>query len=260
MQIGISSACFYPKVETENSIPLMKKLGFELGEIFLNSPSEYEYDFVQKIYEQGLKHNFKINSVHAFCAPFEPFLFDRYERRRKDMLHYFKAMCRTCKQLQANSYTFHGMRNIEFRGLDMDFIIDIYNELTYIAAETGIKLAQENVSWCMSSDVDFLTMIKEKCKYPLFFTLDLKQAYKANKFPIDYINIMGKELVNLHINDRDKENVCLLPGHGDIDYNILGKELSGIGYKGNAIIEVYNENFKNYDEIKKSKKLLMSVL
>ena len=260
MQIGISSACFYPKVETENSVPLMKELGFELGEIFLNSPSEYEYDFVQRIYEQKLKYDFKINSVHAFCAPFEPFLFDRYERRRKDMLLYFKAICRACKQLHANSYTFHGMRNIEFRGIDKDFVIDIYNELTYIAAEAGIKLAQENVSWCMSSDIDFLTMIKEKCRYPLFFTLDLKQDYKANKFPRDYIKIMGKELINLHINDRDEENVCLLPGHGDIDYTILSKDLYEIGYKGNAIIEVYNENFKTYDEIKKSKKLLMSVL
>jgi len=260
MQIGISSACFYPKVETENTIPLMKELGFELGEIFFNSPSEYEYDFVQGIYEQKLKHNFKINSVHAFCAPFEPFLFDRYKRRRKDMLLYFKAMCRTCSKLQANSYTFHGMRNIEFRGLDMNFVIDIYNELTYIAGEAGIKLAQENVSWCMSSELDFLTMIKEKCKYPLFFTLDLKQAYKANKLPKDYINIMGKELVNLHVNDKDDENICLLPGKGEVDYNVLSKELSEIGYAGNAIIEVYNENFKTYDEIKKAKKFLLDVL
>ena len=260
MQIGISSACFYPKVETENAIPLMKKLGFELGEIFLNSPSEYEYDFVQKIHEQKLRYDFKINSVHAFCAHFEPFLFDRYDRRRKDMMFYFKAVCRACNQLQANSYTFHGMRNIESKGLDKGFVIDIYNELTYIAGEAGIKLAQENVSWCMSSDLDFLTMVKEKCKYPLFFTLDLKQAYKANKFPKDYINVMGNELINLHINDKDEDNVCLLPGNGDIDYTILSKELSDIGYKGNAIIEVYNENFKTYDELKKSKKLLMNVL
>ncbi|MBC8063159.1 MAG: sugar phosphate isomerase/epimerase [Clostridiaceae bacterium] len=260
MQIGISSACFYPKVETENSILLMKELGFDLGEIFLNSPSEYEYDFVEKLHEQKLKHNFKINSVHAFCAPFEPFLFDRYERRRKDMLIYFRAMCKACKQLDANSYTFHGMRNIEFTGLDKDFVIDIYNELTYIANETGIKLAQENVSWCMSSNLDFLKMIKEKCKYPIFFTLDLKQAYKANKVPLEYINLMGKELVNLHINDKDEEHVCLLPGNGNIDYSILSKELSEIGYNGNAIIEVYNENFLTYDEIIKSKKLLMNVL
>jgi len=260
MQIGISSACFYPYVETEYSIPLMKEIGFDLGEIFLNSPSEYEYDFVQKLKEQKVKHNFKVNSVHAFCAPFEPFLFDRYERRRKDMLIYFRAICRTCKQLEANSYTFHGMRNIEFRGLDMDHVIDVYNELTYIAGEAGIKLAQENVSWCMSSELNFLTTIKERCRYPLFFTLDLKQAYKANKLPTDYINIMGTELVNLHINDRNEGHVCLLPGNGDIDYALLSKSLLGVGYKGNAIIEVYNENFKTYEEIKKSKELLMSIM
>ena len=61
----------------------------------------------------------------------------------------------------------------------MKFIIEIFNELTYIACEEGIKLAQENVSWCMSSDFRIFNMLKERCKYPLYFTLDIKQAYKA---------------------------------------------------------------------------------
>ncbi len=260
INIGMSSACFYPEVETENCIPLMKKYGFDTGEIFLNTPSEYEYDFLQKINERKLENDFKINSVHAFCAIFEPFLFDRYERRRKDMFYYFRAVCRACKQLDAEFYTFHGMRNLEYESLDKNFIIEIYNQLTYIAAEEGIKLAQENVSWCMSSNLNFLSMIKESCQYPLYYTFDIKQAYKSNIEPVEYIKLMGKDLVNFHVNDRNEENVCLLPGKGKVDYLAISKALNSVGYKGNAIIEVYRENFNSLEEVTNSKKLLAGIL
>lgn len=45
MKIGLSSACFYPDVLTEDSIKLIKDIGFTSGEIFLNSNSEYEEEF-----------------------------------------------------------------------------------------------------------------------------------------------------------------------------------------------------------------------
>ena len=260
MNIGLSSACFYPYIETENSIPLMKKYGFNMGEIFFNTPSEYEYEFVQKIYEQKMEYSFEINSLHAFCAPFEPFLFDRYKRRRKDMLVYYKAICKACKQLNAKCYTFHGMRYLDYNTLDKEFIIDIYNELTYIASEEGIKLAQENVSWCMSSNLEFLTMIKENCKYPINFTFDIKQAYKANIEPEKYIYTMGKELINFHVNDRDENHLCLLPGNGTVDYSSISEALKKVGYDGNAIIEVYRENYDTAEEIIESKIFLKSVL
>jgi len=49
MDIGLSSACFYPNLHTENSIRKMKELGFNDGEIFLNTPSEYEEEFLKVI-------------------------------------------------------------------------------------------------------------------------------------------------------------------------------------------------------------------
>ena len=29
---------------------------------------------------------------------------------------------------------------------------------------------------------------------------------------------MGKNIVNFHINDKDKDNICLLPGKGNVNY------------------------------------------
>lgn len=260
MKIGISSASFYPDILTEDSINLMKKIGFDLGEIFLNSPSEYESDFIQKLIKEKDAVDFKIISVHCFTSQFEPFLFDRYKRRRDDMLIYFEKVCQAAQALGASYYTFHGMRYTDPKLLNNDFIAGIYYQLIDICNKYNIKLAQENVSWCMSGDIEFLSMLKEKCGGKLFFTLDIKQAYKAKVEPEKYIRVMGNSIVNLHINDKNAKNVCLLPGKGNVDYKKLFSRLKDVRYSGDAIIEVYKENYSDYSEITKSKKILETIL
>ena len=257
MDIGLSSACFYPNLRTENSIRRMKELGFNDGEIFLNTPSEYEEDFLKVLLEQKELYEFNVNSVHAFSGSFEPYLFDKYDRRKNDMLKQFKKVCKAAKLLGASCYTFHGMRYADFNELDIKFVIETYNELTYIAVESGIKLAQENVSWCMSADIKFLKLLSEECKYPIYFTLDLKQAYKANVSIEKYINVMGSDIVNLHINDRDENHPCLLPGKGSLNYEDIASKLKRVNYSGKGIIEVYSNNYLNYEELTQVKELVL---
>jgi sugar phosphate isomerase/epimerase len=260
MEIGLSSASFYPMIETEDSIKLIKSLGFNTGEIFLNTPSEYEEEFIKLLVEKKQKYNFNINSIHSFSSSFEPYLFDSYKRRAKDMLNYYKKICKAGNMLGATCYTFHGMRYANLNTLNIKTIIEKFNELTYIASEEGIKLCQENVSWCMSSELEYLNILKENCKYPLYFTLDIKQAYKSGIAPSKYIDIMGKKISNFHINDRDEEHSCLLPGKGNVNYLELVNNLKKIGYNGKGIIEVYSENYKCYDDLIKAKEFLNKVL
>ncbi|MCB2292930.1 sugar phosphate isomerase/epimerase [Clostridium algoriphilum] len=255
MDIGLSSACFYPNLHTEDSIKKMKELGFNFGEIFLNTPSEYEKEYLKVLVEQKELYDFNVNSIHAFAGSFEPYLFDKYDRRKHDMLQ-FKNVCGAAKLLGANSYTFHGMRYTDFNELDLKFVIETYNELLSIATESGIKLAQENVSWCMSADTRFLKFLSEECKYPIYFTLDLKQAYKANVSIEKYIKVMGGNIVNLHINDRDEDHVCLLPGKGSLDYEDISSELKKVNYSGKGTIEVYSNNYLDYEELKGAKELI----
>lgn len=260
MDIGLSSASFYPFVNTEDSVPLMKALGFNVGEIFLNCPSEYEEEFIKKLLYAKEENSFKINSVHSFSGSFEPYLFDSYKRRADDMKVVFKKVCKAAKVLGAECYTFHGLRLDKLSNLNLDKIIENYNELCYIACEAGIKLAQENVSWCMSSDLQFLKLLKENCKYPLYFTIDIKQAYKAGIIPESYIDIMGDSIANFHINDRSEEAICLLPGQGNVNYIELVNKLKKCGYNGKGIIEVYRENYYDYNNLTKAKEYLVSLL
>lgn len=251
MKVGISSACFYPDFDLEKSIKVMKDLDFNIGELFLNTYCEYRDDFLKKLIEEKEKNKFKIKSVHFFSSMYEPYLFDEYKRRRQDALNVFKNICKATNKLGASSYTFHGMRKQEFNLINnKKEILDIYNELAYISRENNIYLSQENVSWCMSSDVQFLQYLKDNIKYDIKFTCDIKQAYKSNKSPIDYIDIMGKDLINFHINDRDENNICLIPGKGKVKYKPIIDKLRSVDYKGPLIIEVYRNNFKNYEELK----------
>lgn len=259
MDIGLSSACFYPDTLTENTLPKMKEMGFRVAELFLNSPTEYEEKFIDLLGNEANKYNIQINSIHAFCAAFEPFLFEEYERRRDDMFVYFEKMCRSTSQIGAKYYTFHGMRLSRDGNYNKKLIAEVYDKLTYTALKYGIKLCQENVSWCMSSKPDFLEYIKEHSKYPIYFTLDIKQAYKAGLTPIDYLKVMNKNLKNLHINDRDDNSICLLPGHGDVNFQSLKQDLDEVGYNGVGIIEVYRENYKDLSELKRSKEYLEEI-
>ncbi|MBP1743317.1 MAG: endonuclease, family 2 superfamily protein [Firmicutes bacterium] len=249
MKIGLSSACFYPEVLTEDSIKLITDIGFNTGEIFLNSNSEYEDGFIGILNEERLRHGFEIKSVHSFSSAFEPYLFEIYDRRRQDMFKYFKKVCRAAKLLGADYYTFHGMRKVDFNSMNRQHVVDIYDKLIYTALEEGVVLAQENVSWCMSSDTRFLELLRDRCRYPVKYTLDIKQSFRAGVDLQSYLDAMGGDLVNLHVNDRNEDRHCLLPGMGSVDYEELLKKLTAIGYKGDMIIEVYRENFKKYDEL-----------
>ncbi|EJO5348423.1 sugar phosphate isomerase/epimerase [Clostridium botulinum] len=260
MEIGMSSACLYPKVPIEKSIGFMKNLGFNVGEVFLNTYSEYNEEFIKVLQEEKEKNEFLVNSIHAFSSAFEPYLFDTYKRRQRDMLKIFKKVCRAGRLLNANYYTFHGMRRSNLLDLDMDYITDVYNELNYIANEEGVKLAQENVAWCMSSDIEFLHILNEKCRTNMYYTLDIKQAFKIGKNPIEYINVMGNKIVNVHINDRDDTNICLLPGRGNKNLKKICCKLKEIGYNNVYTIEVYNDNYSSYSEITHSKDFLKKVL
>lgn len=260
MKIGISSASFYPAVDTENTIELMKKIGFNCGEIFLNCPSEYDEDFVKRLAEKKNKFEFNVISVHSFSSSFEPFLFDSYKRRVKDMMTLFKSVVRAAEILGASCYTFHGMKFQELNSVNIKHVTETYDMLSYTAMEHGIKLCQENVSWCMSSNLKFLSMLKEKCKSPIYFTLDIKQAYKAGIDPLKYMGVMDESLTNLHLNDRNDSQVCLLPGRGNVDFIRIKQGLDTVNYSGSGIIEVYKENYSCYEDIFIAKKYVEKLL
>lgn len=255
MKIGISTACFYPYINTEDTLDIMKELGFDLCEVFLEAESEMNESFCYKFKNKAEKLGIKTYSIHAFNAAFEPFLFDRYKRRREEMEQKFIKICKAGSLLNAEFYTFHGITSVMNNG-EIDVISDNISHLCDLAQNCSINLSQENVSWCRSSDPEYLSQIKLKNPDKLFYTLDIKQAVRAGRIPEEYLNVFQEKLSTIHINDVSEKSACLLPGKGTMNLKNIIETTIKLNPNAPFIIEVYRENYKDYKELGAAKEYL----
>ncbi|MBO1264232.1 sugar phosphate isomerase/epimerase [Proteiniclasticum sp. SCR006] len=260
MEIGISTAIFYPELLTEDAVKKLAEKGFSVMEVFANSFFEFREEYGYELKELAEKEKVKINSVHTVSSAFEPYLFDAYERRREDFFRIYQEFVRFGEILGAKAYTFHGLIRRPHRNMTFTDVVYMYERMVYEAGVHGMALAQENVSWCLSGDLEYLKRLKDAVKEPLKFTLDVKQAVKAGRSPYDYLDIYGEDLMNLHLNDHDRESTCLLPGKGAFDFQTLFRRVEALGYKGPGIIEVYKENYETLEELSESRKYLERII
>ena len=63
MKVGISTACFYPDVNTEDTLDIIKDYGFDICEVFLEAQCEMEEKYCEKLREKAEKLNLEIYSV-----------------------------------------------------------------------------------------------------------------------------------------------------------------------------------------------------
>ena len=95
MSVGISTACFYPAA-TEEALRCVAEAGAKVTEVFFNSPSELEPDFLRRISSIASDSGIRIRSIHPFTSFAEGYiLFSQYERRFDDYREFYKKiLCR----------------------------------------------------------------------------------------------------------------------------------------------------------------------
>lgn len=264
MEIGVSSASFYP-LETEHAVTELIRLGFSKTELFLNSESEFDPVYCKALRKQLDAAGVSVLSVHAYTAAVEGiFFFGDYPRRTADSINAYRKYFAAAEILGAKYFTFHGDRTLTGKRSIHQTPIEKHSEVLFrlaaAAKEHGVLLTQENVSWCTSADPEYIRGLKENLGDAIGYTLDLKQARRANVPWQAYFEAMGDRLVNLHISDTRGEKTSLLPGFGDFDYREFYRFLKNFGYSGDSIIEVYREDYGEYCEMCESKRYLESVL
>lgn len=262
MEIGLSTAGFYPDALTEQAVPFIHELGIKKAEIFLESFSEYTEDFCNIVKDKLDQYGIIPYSVHSLSTQFEPQLFSVTERQRKDAREIFIRVLKGARLLGAETYVFHGpgVRINTRPKLDYKWIGKIASELCDIAADYGIKFSWENVYWCWFSFPEFAARIMEHVRSDnLYFTLDIKQAMRSNEDPFLFLKQMGNRLVNVHVCDFDADGNLYLPGQGSFDFNRLHQELHKLGYQGPVILEVYRNNYKHYRNMIESIEFLKNI-
>lgn len=255
MDIGVSLACFYPE-HPEAALDHLPKIGANLSELFINTISEMTPEYIENFAEKAQQQGVQIYSLHPFTSAIENYLFfSPYDRRMADAADFYERYFIAAARLGARVVQMHGDKGSCLHDIDR-FAAGI-EEISRRAARHGIILAQENVYMNSVNHPEFIYQLRRKLgEGAVKFTLDLKQAYKGGQDIFAVCEAMGRDIVNFHINDFDKEHICMLPGEGTVEYPKLFEKLKAQGYTGPAIIEVYSDNYSSLDQLEKSFRFL----
>lgn len=167
MVTGISTACFNPNSETEDSFKLIKGAGAETCEAALRTFFEYRPEFAKKCDTEGLEVRF----VSAFPPNFEAQLFSRSRRVRGDGFYWLDQILRSAQLFGAKNYIFRGAASDE----DINFITGRLNEISSFCMRYGVNLCVENSVSGLCRRPEHFAHLKEGCPQ-LSGALSLKNA------------------------------------------------------------------------------------
>ena len=258
MRLGLTSAAFYGRLETEDAAARLLEYPIGCCEIFLETRSEYSGSFGAAVRERlgGLP----CRSIHAKGTQFEGDLFGASARQRQDAFQILEGVLDCGQALGAGVYVFHGQP--DYRGglhpQGIPRLGETVNRICEMAEERGILLAWENVSWCVLKHPEDAVYFREACP-GLSFVLDIKQAVQAGEDPFAFLPAMGGRLVHVHVLDLEPSGGPCLPGRGIFDFRKLRRELDAMDYQGDVILEPYAAQAEDEHALRESICYLRSV-
>lgn len=257
MKIGASSACFYP-LETEKSFEKLCNMGFDTVELFVNSPSEIQDDFLSLLLEIRNKYGVNIISIHPFSSFAETGLFfSTYERRFLDALPFYDAFLRAAGILGAKYFVVHGCRSVV--GFDDEEYFRRFKILCETGRKYGVSVCQENVVQFKSQSPQFLLKMREYLQDEFKMVFDIKQAYRSGYTYSDFFEPLHESIVHLHLSDHNEKSDCIVPMSGNFPYNQFFSDIKRFNIKADCVIEVYEWSYTDESEITASRASLETV-
>jgi len=261
MEIGISTASFFGREQTEDALGVIKEMGFKVCEVFLTTFSEYKEEFAQMLCKK--KDGLQIYSVHTLNQQFEPELYNPMERTRKDSEFFFAEAGRAAGILGAKCYTFHGPARLRGRNYVFDYqrLGTRTEELCTLLREAGngCALCYENVVWAYFYMPEYFEKLKEVSP-SIRACLDIKQAMQAGLHANDFLDCVKGRLSNVHLCDYDEAGQLMVPGKGSFDFTDFFIRLMDIGYDGPLMMELYAKNYGDYNDIREGREYLENCL
>ncbi len=257
MVVGASTANFYPAL-IEDALDIVLAAGFRDVEMFFNSPSEVSPAFTGELKRRCDAAGASVAAVHPYSSFMEPFfLFSPYQRRADDGLEMYKPQFEAAARLGAPFLVLHGAKSL---GLMSDEqLIERYERLYDLGQSFGVTVAQENVHHFSSADLEFLRKMKAELKEKAKFVFDCKQTVRCGVDPLQVVEVMGEDIVHVHISDCDESRDCLPPGRGTRDFSVLLGALKAVGYDGVLMLELYRPNFQSADDLVRAKAFLEEI-
>lgn len=250
MKIGVSTASLYP-LHAEDAFLELCGLGVKNIEVFANSIYEGAEECTSKILKLKEEYGIDVTSFHPFSSPMESvFLFSTYDRRIDEMLEMYRGFFKSMNRLGAKVFVVHGA--ILSSKCSHEHYFKQFRLLAEAGREYAVTVAQENVSYCLSGNIDFLKAMKRELGEYANFVLDLKQARRSGANPLDYVSELCGSIVHCHLSDADSERDCLPPGRGNFDFPELIGRLRGSGFDGAMVVELYRHDYGEFSELRES--------
>lgn len=255
MKIGISTASFSKKLETEEALSAVKEVGADIAEVYLKTFYEYRPEFAKKFAQNTA--GVEVSSIHVNPLNFEPQLFFRSRRERGDGFYWLDQVLRSAQLFGAKKYTFHGFVRKNSGGDDYDYISERLREIADFCARYGVTVCLENVRWATYDRPSVFRELKTRCSQ-IAGVFDIKQARKSGYPYQTYIKDMEGAISHVHISDLNERGKTCLPGRGVYDFKEIFARLKDAGFDGNVLIEC--GNFGDLDELKKSVEFLKELI
>ena len=238
MMLGMSTAAFYGRWETEEAAAAIAGLPLSCAEVFLQTFSEYEVSFAHEV--RARLGGMPCTSVHPLGTHFENGMFSRSPRQRRDAMDIFRRVLDAGAALGAKTYVYHGRYSPRANAhpWDAQMNAQALGPMIEEAAARGMAIGWENVSWCQLRDERCVREARDLLP-GVRFTLDIKQAMRAGAQPLALARAMGGALCNVHVCDWDENGRLCLPGEGTFDFGALFALLEETGYRGPVILEPY---------------------
>ncbi|MEG2929221.1 MAG: sugar phosphate isomerase/epimerase [Oscillospiraceae bacterium] len=258
MNIGISTGCFFPE-KTDVALCKVAKLGAKYAEIFFNTDSELEEEFLYKLKAIADKNAMQIISVHPFTSAIETFyFFSKYDYKLEDAIKMYEKYFRACQILNCKFVVFHGCFT-KCSHITMERYTEILNMLGHRAAQYGVYISQENVVEYKCGYLENLKIFHSLAQENIKFTFDIKQAVRANQDIYEILNLVKNRISHVHISDFDGTADSLVPLQGNFDFKSFFSYIQENTSADTALIEVYRDNIDSDEDIAKAMKKLESL-
>lgn len=121
----------------------------------------------------------------------------------------------------------------------LELNLDFYRRLIPYYEEYGVKIAIENIGWCITESADGLLDVYNNLDNEAFtICFDAGHAGVCGQDVVDMVKKFGNKIGCTHIHDNNGvDDSHTLPYYGVIDWESVMKALAECGYEGNLNYE-----------------------
>ncbi len=229
---------------------LLRNMRVDTTEVYLNTFSEYEKPYVDRV--AAYRATMNVAAVSPLATQFEPQLFSPNMRVRADAELIFKKVCYACFAFGAKFYTFRGPINLTgTKDFDYVHLAQRYAQLSDIAASYGVSLSLKNMQWSFASTPEFYKKLLPMCPR-LFMTADLHHAECAGYDIREFLDVCPPQRVSLvTVADVIKGEWCL-PGKGKYNFERLFTDLDKRKITAPVLISARSDCYSDFLQVRDS--------